>query len=174
MHLASRKLGGRARLVAAALLALFFIVFAGTARGAEGLVPFDGEKSSWHGFDRYDFLMDETDLTIKPYKVGPDEGNAAKAQVKGQRRCIVVVPKEAAPGNPWSWQGCYWDHQPQAEVELLSRAGSAIAFAAPDAGRKAKCGTRGYKFLTEKYGLARKAAFIGMSKGGVNEFNWGG
>ena len=23
------------------------------------LVPFDGEKSSWHGFDRYDFLMDE-------------------------------------------------------------------------------------------------------------------
>ena len=31
-----------------------------------------------------------------------------------------------------------------------------------------------YKFLTEKHGLAKKAAFIGMSKGGVNEFNWGG
>ena len=30
-----------------------------------------------------------------------------------------------------------------------------------------------YKFLTEKHGLAKKAAFIGMSKGGVNEFNWG-
>src|SRR5207253_7439831 len=50
MHLESRKLGGRARLVGA-LLSLFILGFAGTARGAEGLVPFDGEKSSWHGFD---------------------------------------------------------------------------------------------------------------------------
>ncbi len=137
MHLESRKLGGRARLVAGALLSLFIIGFAGTARGAEDLVPFDGEKSSWHGFDRYDFLMDETDLTIKPYKVAPDEGNAVKAQVKGQRRCVVVVPKAAASGNPWSWRGCYWDHEPQAEVELLKR-GFHIAFAAPDAGRQGK------------------------------------
>ena len=119
MHLESRKLGGRARFVAAALLSLFIMGFAGTAWGAEGLVPFDGEKSSWHGFDRYDFLMDETDLTIKPYKVAPDEKNAIKAQVNGQRRCVVVVPKTAASGNPWSWQACYWDHEPQAEVEPL-------------------------------------------------------
>src|SRR6478672_3720381 len=60
---------------------------------------FGNEKTSWHGFDRYDFLMDETDLTIKPYKVAPDEKNAVKAQVKGQRRCVVVVPKKAADGN---------------------------------------------------------------------------
>ena len=31
-----------------------------------------------------------------------------------------------------------------------------------------------YKFLTENHGLAKKAAFVGMSKGGVNAFNWGG
>ena len=172
MHLESRKLGGRARLVAAALLSLFIIGFAGTARGAEGLVPFDGEKSSWHGFDRYDFLLDETDLTITPYKVAPDEKNAVKAQVKGQRRCVVVVPKAAASGNPWSWQGCYWDHEPQTEVELLKR-GFHIAFVAPDADRQGKAWDTWYKFLTEKHGLAKKAAFIGMSKGGVNEFNWG-
>jgi len=172
MHQESRKLGGRARLVAAALLSLFIIGFDGTARGAQGLVPFDGEKSSWHGFDRYDFLMDETTLAIKPYKVAPDEKNAVKAQVKGQRRCVVVVPKAAAPGNPWSWQGCYWDHEPQAEVELLKR-GFHIAFVAPDADRQGKVWDTWYKFLTEKHGLAKKAAFIGMSKGGVNEFNWG-
>ena len=29
-----------------------------------------------------------------------------------------------------------------------------------------------YAFLTEKHGLSKKPAFIGMSKGGVNEFNW--
>ena len=28
--------------------------------------------------------------------------------------------------------------------------------------------------MTENHGLAKKSAFIGMSKGGVNEFNWGG
>ncbi len=29
-----------------------------TARGADGYVPFDGEKSAWHeGFDRYDYVM---------------------------------------------------------------------------------------------------------------------
>ena len=135
------------------------------ARGAEGLVPFDGEKSSWHGFDRYDFLMDEQTLDIKPAVKG-------KGGAKGQRQCIVVVPKAAAPGNPWSWRGCYWDHEPQTEVELLKR-GFHIAFVAPDAGRQGKAWDTWYKFLTEKHGLAKKAAFIGMSKGGVNEFNWG-
>src|SRR5277367_6958447 len=153
MHLESRKLGERARLVAAALLSLFIIGFAGTARGAEGLVPFDGEKSSWHGFDRYDFLMDEQTLEIKPAVKG-------KGGEKGQRQCIVVVPKKAASGNPWSWRGCYWDHEPQTEVELLKR-GFHIAFVAPDAGAQGKVWDTWYKFLTEKHGLAKKAAFIG-------------
>ena len=116
--------------------------------------------------------MDETDLTIKPYKVAPDERNAVRDQVPGQRRCVVVVPKAAAPGNPWSWQGCYWDHKPQTEVELLRR-GFHIAFAAPDADAQGKVWDAWYKFLTEKHGLAKKAAFVGMSKGGVNAFNWG-
>ena len=80
--------------------------------------------------------MDEQTLDIKPGV------NKAKGGAKGQRQCIVVVPKAAAPGNPWSWRGCYWDHEPQAEVELLKR-GFHIAFVAPDAGGKAKCGTRG-------------------------------
>jgi hypothetical protein len=82
---------------------------------------FEGEKTTWHGFDRYDFLMDETDLTIKPHKAGADEGNALKTQVKGQYRCMVVAPKVQAAGNPWSWQGYYWDHEPQTEIKLLKR-----------------------------------------------------
>jgi NADP-dependent 3-hydroxy acid dehydrogenase YdfG/pimeloyl-ACP methyl ester carboxylesterase len=32
---------------------------------------------------------------------------------------------------------------------------------------------RWYEFLTETHGMSKKAAFIGMSKGGVNGFNWG-
>ena len=49
-----------------------------------------------------------------------------------------------------------------------------IAFVAPDPGRQGKAWDLWYKFLTETHGLGKKAAFIGMSKGGVNAFNWGG
>ena len=88
--------------------------------------------------------------------------------MKGQLRCIVVVPKAAAPGKPWSWQGCYWDHEPQTEVELLKR-GFHIAFIMSDPG---KSWDAWYTFLTEKHGLSTKPAFIGMSRGGVNEYIW--
>jgi hypothetical protein len=124
MHLESWSLGKRARLSRGTMLALFIIGFAGTARGTEGLVPFTGEKSSWHGFDRYDFLMDEQTLEVTPAS-GKAKG------VKGQRPCIVVVQKTVAAGNPWSWQACYWDHEPQTEVELLKR-GFHIVFVAPE------------------------------------------
>jgi hypothetical protein len=167
MHRESRKLGKRARLVLGSLLVLLVIGSARTARGGDTLVPFTGEKSSWHGFDRYDFLMDEQTLAVMPAVKG---GKA----VKGQRPCIVVVPKAPAPGNPWSWRGCYWDHEPQTEVELLRR-GFHIVFITPDGGVEGRDKAWGawYTHLTEKHGLAKRAAFIGMSKGGVNEYSWG-
>src|SRR5260221_633489 len=131
--------------------------------------PFEGEKTSWHdGFDRYDFVMDEASLAIEPFKGPEGEKFAAGAPPKGQRRCIVVVPKHTAPGNPWSWQGCYWDHEPQTEVELLRR-GFHIAFITPDPGKQ---WDTWYSWLTEKHGLSKKPAFVGMSKGGVNEYDW--
>ena len=80
---------------------------------------FGGAKTTWHGFDRYDFLMDEADLSVKPHKAPPDERTAVRTQVKGQLRCVVVAPTKPAAGNPWSWRGYYFDHEPQAEVELL-------------------------------------------------------
>ena len=80
----------------------------------------------------------------------------------------MVVPKAPAPGKPWSWQGCYWDHEPQAEVELLRR-GFHVAFVTPDPD---KTWDAWYAYLTEKHGLSKKPAFIGMSKGGVNEYDW--
>src|SRR6266536_2890462 len=100
-------------------------------RAADGYTPFEGEKSTWHdGFDRYDFVMNEDGLAITPFRRAEGEGFGVKAPEKGRRRCIVIVPKQAAPGNPWSWQGCYWDHEPQAEVELLRR-GFHIVFNTP-------------------------------------------
>ena len=143
---------------------------------ADGYTPFAGEKTTWHqGFDRYDFMMDDATGAITPIKA-PDKDVTSfgiDATLKdGKRRCVVIVPKQAAAGNPWSWRGCYWNHQPQTEVELLNR-GFHIAWVAPDPGRQGQAWDRWYKFLTEQHGLSKKPAFIGMSKGGVNEFNWG-
>jgi pimeloyl-ACP methyl ester carboxylesterase len=130
---------------------------------------FDGGKSTWHeDFVRYDFLMDTNTLEITPFTRPADEGFAVGTPPDGKLRCIVVVPKNPAPGNPWSWRGCYWDHQPQAEVELLRR-GFHIAFITPDPGKQWDAW---YAYLTEKHGLSRKPAFVGMSKGGVNEYTW--
>lgn len=129
---------------------------------------FTGEKTAWHGFDRFDFLMDDAALTVQPIKASPNEGNGINGEVKGQLRCVVVVPKEAAPGKPWSWRGRYFDHEPQAEIELLKR-GFHIGFIQSDAGGPWDAW---YTFLTEKHGLARNPAFIGMSGGGRNAFRW--
>jgi len=81
---------------------------------------------------------------------------------------VVVVPKQPAAGQPWSWQACYWDHEPQTEVELLRR-GFHIAFITPDPGKEWDAW---YAYLTERHGLSSKPAFIGMSRGGLNEYDW--
>src|ERR1022692_670095 len=90
------------------VLAILFISQSSLA--AEPL-PFSGDKTAWHGFDRFDFLMDEESLAVKPTVAGAEEKNGVRNSEKGQRRCLVVAPKVAAPGNPWSWQGWYWDHE---------------------------------------------------------------
>ncbi|HEY4205763.1 MAG TPA: DUF5703 domain-containing protein [Puia sp.] len=131
--------------------------------------PFEGEKTAWHeGFYRRDFLMDEKTNIIRPIKAAADEQYGARPAEKGKIRCIVIAPKKAAPGNPWSWRGCYWDHEPQTEVELLRR-GYHIAFIMcdPDTHWEAW-----YRFLTEEHGLSKRPAFIGMSRGGINEYAW--
>ncbi len=156
----------RACISLATILIAFTLWNATTALAAS--TTFEGEKTTWHGFDRYDLLMDQESLTLRPIKAASDERDGIKGQVKGQWRCVVVVPKKAAPGNPWSWRGCYWDHEPQAEVELLRR-GFHIAFIMSDPG---KSWDAWYSFLIEKHGLSRKPAFIGMSRGGVNEYIW--
>ncbi len=135
-------------------------------------VRWEGSKTAWHGFDRYDFLMDEASLAIKGMRAADDEKDGIKHPVQGQRRCIVVVPRVAAFGNPWSWRGCYWDHQPQTEVELLRR-GFHIAHIESSATLKpGRQWDAWYAFLTEQHNLSRKPAFIGMSRGGEYAYTW--
>jgi len=156
-------------------------------------MAFQGDKIDWHGFDRYDFVMDMQTLAITPFKApaGEESGNLGSSD-KGQLRCVVVVPRQAARGNPWSWRGVYWNHQPQAEVELLKR-GFHIAHISIDPkpsssaqltqdelmdqlGMSRRALTEWdawYAYLTGHYGFSKKPAFIGMSRGGIFEYEWG-
>ena len=156
-------------------------------------LAFQGDKIDWHGFDRYDFVMDMQTLAITPFKAPASEqsGNLGDSD-KGQLRCVVVVPRKAAPGKPWSWRGVYWNHQPQAEVELLKR-GFHIAYISVDPkpgsltnltmddlmdqlGMSRRALTEWdawYAYLTGHYGFSKKPAFIGMSRGGIFEYRWG-
>jgi pimeloyl-ACP methyl ester carboxylesterase len=165
--------------IAVASLAIGVFGFLGAIRGAEpsapsAPAPFEGEKVDWHGFDRHDFLMDEQTLAITPFKAPADEVFGVKDPEQGQRRCIIVVPREAAPGQPWSWRGCYWDHQPQTEVELLKR-GFHVAYISANATLKpGREWDAWYAFLTEQHGLSKQPAFIGMSRGGEYAYTWAG
>jgi pimeloyl-ACP methyl ester carboxylesterase len=167
----------RNQLVGLAALALVACGVSGRLRGAEpseppSLAAFAGEKTTWHGFDRYDFIMDSSDLSLRPFKPPAGENFGVGSPPSGQRRCILVAPKEAAAGRPWSWRGCYWDHQPQTEIELLKR-GFHVAYISADATLKpGREWTAWYTFLTEKHGLSKKPAFIGMSRGGEYAYIW--
>jgi hypothetical protein len=166
----------------------------GAASGsARAPLTFQGDKIDWHGFDRYDFVMDMESLAITSFKAPASEQSGDLGiSDKGQLRCVVVVPKQGAPGHPWSWRGVYWNHQPQAEVELLKR-GFHIAYISVDSKPSSSTelnvdemmdelgmSTRAlrewdawYAFLTGQYGLSKKPAFIGMSRGGIFEYRWG-
>ena len=107
--------------------------------------PSKARKPLGTRFDRYDFIMDDATGAITPMTAPASEVTSFGIDVTlkdGKRRGVVVVPKKAAPGNPWSWQACYWNHQPQTEVELLRR-GFHIAFVAPDPADRARRGTGG-------------------------------
>ena len=154
-------------------LAMLLAPCAARAQDASKYVPFDGNPSTWHdGFARYDYVLDTETGAITPFEKPSNEKFNIGSAKPGQRRCIVVCPKEPAPGNPWSWRGCYWDHQPQTEVELLRR-GFHICYISADQNLKPdKNWETWYAFLTEKHGLSKKPAFIGMSRGGEYSFTW--
>jgi pimeloyl-ACP methyl ester carboxylesterase len=111
---------------------------------------FPGKKTAWNGFDHYEFTFDG-------------------------RTCYVVVPQAAAPGRPWIWRARFFGHRPEVDIALLSKGfhlafmdtigmfGSPKAIAHRD---------RFYDYLVTEHGFARKVALEGMSRGGLDIFNW--
>jgi len=112
--------------------------------------PFPGRKTNWHGYACYTFA-------------------------RRGRKCIVVAPKEPAPGKPWIWRARFFGHEPQTDLALLAR-GWHVAYC--DVANLYGCPRAVaiwndfYHYLTAEHAFARKVVLEGMSRGGLIIFNW--
>jgi pimeloyl-ACP methyl ester carboxylesterase len=112
--------------------------------------PFPGRRSMWNDFDRYDFVVDG-------------------------RPVLVVAPRQAAPGRPWVWHGEFFGHKPAPDIALLGQGFHIVSMSIPDMlGSPAAVEHWNvlYRELTEHYGLAKKVALVGLSRGGLYCYNW--
>ena len=111
---------------------------------------FPGKRSLWFGFDRFDFEADG-----KPV--------------------LVVAPKVEAPGRPWAWHGEFFGHKPDPDIALLGRGFHIVYMTVPDMLGCPEAVAHWnvlYRALTENYGFAKKAALVGLSRGGLYVYNW--
>lgn len=133
-----------------ALIAAWLATSTVVVGGESAAAPFPGRASEWNGFRRYDFEVDG-----KP--------------------ALVVVPERPASGKPWVWHGEFFGHRPALDVALLKRGFHVVYLRVPDMlGAPAAVAhwNAFYRELTAKYGFARKAALVGLSRGGLYCYNW--
>lgn len=144
------QLGRRTVLAGAVCLAIWFLEAPGRVVSAEDAAAFPGAASDWHGFQRYEFLV---------------QGKTAS----------VVAPRQPAAGRPWVWHGEFFGHKPAPDIALLNEGYHIVYLRVPDMlGCPAAVGHWNalYAELTGKYGLAKKPALVGLSRGGLYVYNW--
>lgn len=111
---------------------------------------FDGEKSIWKGFTRYDFEFEET-------------------------TAFVVEPHEAAVGKPWVWRARFPGWHTEMDSILVSE-GFHIAYVNTDnqfgSPRAVATWDRFYRYLNDEKKLSNKVALEGVSRGGLFIYNW--
>lgn len=111
---------------------------------------FPGVESEWHGFTRHDF------------------------QVAG-KPVVVVEPPTVAQGVPWVWHGEFFGHKPNPDIALLKKGYHIVYMRVPGLLGSPQAVNHWDDFYTElttKYGFARKAALVGLSRGGLYCMNW--
>ena len=117
---------------------------------ALGAKDFPGTKSKWEGCDRYDFKVEGRDA-------------------------LVVIPQEAAPGNPWIWRPAFFGAFPSVDKALLKE-GWHLAYydvthlyGSP---RAVELSKKFYDFTVKEFGLSDKVVVEGFSRGGYMAFAW--
>lgn len=121
--------------------------------GKEGVLvlqPFPGKKSTWKGFDRYDFTFD---------------GKSAR----------IIKPAKALKGKPWVWRARFFGWHFEMDSILVSEGYHLVyintndQFGSPKA---IKTWDRFYKYLEKAHHFNRQVALEGVSRGGLFIYNW--
>ena len=113
-------------------------------------LPHPVAKSTFHGFDRYDFTSNGV-------------------------QSIIVTPKQPLPDFPWIWRARFFGHEPQTDIALLQRGFHLVyhdvagLFGAPSAVARWNAF---YDFLVKELHFSSKPVLEGMSRGGLIIFNW--
>ncbi|HXF11378.1 MAG TPA: prolyl oligopeptidase family serine peptidase, partial [Desulfuromonadaceae bacterium] len=114
------------------------------------LAPFPGKKTSWNGFDRFEFDA-------------------------GGKLATVIIPRDTLPGRPWAWKGEFLNTATNTECALLEKGMTIVylndknMYGCPQA---VQDWNACYAELTGKYGFAKKVALIALSRGGLYCYNW--
>jgi pimeloyl-ACP methyl ester carboxylesterase len=112
------------------------------------LIP--GRRGDWNGYAKHEFIIANQSVTL-------------------------VVPKKAAPGKPWVWHGEFFGHKPAPDIALLGKGFHVVSVKLPDmlgSPGAVKLWNECYAELTGTYGLSKKPALVGLSRGGLYCYNW--
>lgn len=91
------------------------------------------------------------------------------------RKAFVVVPKRAAPGNPWIWRTSFPDFHAEVDVELV-KGGFHVAHV--DVVSMLGCDEslaimdRFYELVRKQWGLGAKPALEAVSRGGLHAYRY--
>lgn len=104
----------------------------------------------WNGFDILEFKFDGVDAKI-------------------------VFPNQPNQNRNWIWRTQFWEHEPQVDIALLKEGFHVVYVDVVDLYGGPKSNDRFnsfYKFLIRNFGLNSKTVFEGMSRGGLDAYNW--
>ena len=106
--------------------------------------------TTWNGFEMLEFQF---------------EGVEAK----------VVLPHQPNPHKNWIWRTQFWAHEPQVDIALLQKGFHVVYVDVVDlyGGPKSMHRFDGfYNHLIQRFGLSPKTVFEGLSRGGLDAYNW--
>ena len=107
-------------------------------------------QNSWNGFEIIEFKFNGVDAKI-------------------------VFPHKSNQSKNWIWRTQFWAHEPQTDLALLNQGFHLVYVDVVDLyGNKVALNRLSdfYSFLIKNFGLNKKTVLEGMSRGGLDAFNW--
>ena len=117
---------------------------------SSSLIAVSTIQNKWNGFEIIEFKFNGVDAKI-------------------------VFPKKPNPAKNWIWRTQFWAHEPQTDIALLNQGFHVVYVDVVDLyGNKVAVNRLNdfYIFLIKNFGLNKKTVLEGMSRGGLDAFNW--